>query len=656
MPLAAQDAPKPVPAVQEAKPEAEKPKAEETKPADAAPTPTGAVVSGSVDLGYRWVSSGGNSDAYRSVVNLGEGPKVSAFDLSITNPNSKKYDKITLFGAGWGGDPNQTVRLDAGKQNLYDFHVDYRNIAYYNFLGSFANPAIDRNLFSTWQGFDIRRRTIDAVLRFRPGSRISPYVAYTRNWGQGRGIATYVTGAVNQYAVASTFSDATDQFRGGVNLEFSKFHLTLEAGGTRFSDDQDLSNANRNTGARTVPVIDQTAVLTSLRQTEAVSGSSKFERAILTWTPFSWVDFSGSFLYSQPKDDVTYSQTATGTFPDPRTFQVLSAQSMSAVANASQPHSTGNINLELRPLRRVRILESWMTDRYHTGSGIALNNTSFLTTPVFASPAGDRLAVNYNRQQVQASVEVFSWFTARAGWRKVWGDAKVRAPLENEVRFENGSLDQQAGLLGGQIRVKKLWVNGDAELASASQVYFRTSLADYKKGSVRARYQLFGSLALTGNFFALTNENPNPNIRFDLKNYQESMGLLWNPKNGQRITVMADYTRSSIESNLNYASLPFFTPETSNYHENAHIGTAVIDVAPSAGGKHAPKFSFGGSFFTSNGSRPTTFYSPIMKVNVPVRERVQIFSEWRYYGLSEALYSNEGFRSNVFMAGVRLVR
>jgi len=30
-----------------------------------------------------------------------------------------------------------------------------------------------------------------------------------------------------------------------------------------------------------------------------------------------------------------------------------------------QPHTSGNAGFELRPFRRLRIVESWMTDRYH---------------------------------------------------------------------------------------------------------------------------------------------------------------------------------------------------------------------------------------------------------------------------------------------------
>jgi hypothetical protein len=41
---------------------------------------------------------------------------------------------------------------------------------------------------------------------------------------------------------------------------------------------------------------------------------------------------------------------------------------------------------------------------------------------------------------------------------------------------------------------------------------------------------------------------------------------------------------------------------------------------------------------------------------MPLAERVQFFIEWRYYGLSETLYSNEGFRTNLFVTGLRLVR
>jgi hypothetical protein len=677
LPLIAQDAPKPAqePAqteqakpAQEPKPAEEAKPADEPKPAEAKPAGEQAkteekaatsdrVWSGSVDVGYRFVNNiGGNVDAYRTVVNLGEGLKVFNFDFSLTNPSGKYADKVSLFGTGWGGEPNEATRLDVSKQRVYDFYFDYRNIAYYNFLPSFANPLIDRNVYVTQRGYDIRRRTIDTELRFRPGTRIIPYVAYGRNWGDGRGVSTFAMDSSNEYPVFNSLYDRTDQYRVGVNFEFTKFHFTVEQGGTTFKDDQTLSTSDKNFGSRTTPIFGQTLFLSSLVQSYRIRGDSIFERALGTWTPADWIDLSGMFLYSRPRTDVGYTQNNTGNFVNLATLQFFTSQTETATANSSRPHTSGNVNAELRPFRRLTFLESWMTDRYSTESAIALTNLVNITPQALTTSSGDRLMVNYNREQIQGNIDVFSWLTVRAGFRYVWGDASVRAPAVVGTPLEQGQLSQRVGLFGFQMRSgQRLWVNGDAEIASANSVYFRTSLGDYRKGTIRVRYQLFNSFALTGNFAALTNHNPNPNIGFDLESYQSTAGFLWNPGGGKRVTILGDYTRSSLETSLSYFVPQTLTPELSRYHENAHIGTALVDIAP-IGGKYAPKLSAGGSFFVSSGSRPTSFFTPILKLNVPVHERVQFFAEWRYYGLSEAFYLYEGFRSNLFMTGLRLVR
>ena len=114
---------------------------------------------GTVDLGYRWTSDvGGSLPTYRSVVNLGEGPKLFQVDLNIQPPSKKLFDRLTLFANGWGGDPYNTTRVDASKQGAYRLTVDYRNIAYYNFLPSFANPNIAQGVLMDQRSFELQRR------------------------------------------------------------------------------------------------------------------------------------------------------------------------------------------------------------------------------------------------------------------------------------------------------------------------------------------------------------------------------------------------------------------------------------------------------------------------------------------------------------------
>src|ERR1051326_8336937 len=94
-------------------------------------TPRDTGIEGYIDTGYRWVDfRGGSFDTYRSVVNLGEGPKLFDVDALIRSADRKYFDRISIKGTGWGGDPYTTARLDAFKERKYDWRVDYRNIAY----------------------------------------------------------------------------------------------------------------------------------------------------------------------------------------------------------------------------------------------------------------------------------------------------------------------------------------------------------------------------------------------------------------------------------------------------------------------------------------------------------------------------------------------
>src|SRR5580700_3963122 len=90
-------------------------------PADqVAPTPsTEPWVTGTVDLGYRFTSTGGDNDVYRSVVNLGQGPRLIGLDFTIADPKKRFFDHIDVRANNWGGDPYNTVHLNASKQGIY---------------------------------------------------------------------------------------------------------------------------------------------------------------------------------------------------------------------------------------------------------------------------------------------------------------------------------------------------------------------------------------------------------------------------------------------------------------------------------------------------------------------------------------------------------
>lgn len=639
----AQDAPAPKQeAQQEAKPAAAaaaEPQKDEKKPVEE-------NISGSVEVGYRVLGGvSGNFNTYRTFVNLGEGPQLLHADFRILSPTHKYFDTITGFASGWG-DPNNMARLSVYKETAYQLDFDYRNLVYYSFLPSYANPLLANGILLPQQAFDINRRNFDANLKIRPHSHITPYLSWDRNWGRGSGITNFVNNSSNEYAVYNAMLDRTDRYRGGARIEFPTFHFTVEQGGTTFKDDQNASTNNHNIGDR----IGGPYFLDTLNQTYRVRGSSVFTQVIGSWTPFQWIGISGQFLYSRPELDTTLNENATGAFNVPGSLQYFSRYQDVLLSQASQPHNTGVYTVDIHPFKGIRILDSLILDTYRTTGLATLAELTPLPKPgAFA----DLLDYTFNRHQIEVMADINSWTTIRGGFRNVWGDATMRGPQVTGQVSESGQLSQQVLLLGFQMRPKgKLWINGDYERGTSTQAYFRTSLYDYSKGSLRARYQLTPKWNLSLNSLWLDNQNPTTGISLDYRYTQNGVSTLWTPT--QKIHFLGDYYFTTLRSNINFVIPNDGASALSAYRDNAHSASASVELnlPKTKGGT----LRFGGSMFRSSGSRPTAFYQPQARLQFPLRPRIALFGEWRFYDYGEPFYQFEQFRNMQFLAGLRFSR
>ena len=658
LPLLAQQPAPPAAPQPEAKP-AEAQPAAEAKPAESpAPTPPAEqLMNGSFDFGYRSVWTGGNFSSYRSVIDLGEGPKLSGWDFSITDPKKKFYDRIDTQGLGWGGDPYTTARLHAVKMGAYDLTVDYRNIAYFNFLPSYADPLLNvsQGFYLDENSFDLRRRMFDTQLDLRPGKRVIPYFDFSRNWNSGRGITTFV-GNSTSYPVASQSSDTTDSFRGGVRIEMSKWHLTLEQGGVSYGENDLVTNSNiPNLGNVSTPILGQQLFLGALNQNYGIGGSAVYSRVLATAHPVSWADLYGQFLYSQPKSNVHYTESATGQFVNLSNLLFYTGETDLINAAAKQPHTSRSAGAEIRPFKRLRIIESWSTDRLHESSGGL--DTQTITAAVTAG-FNQYLVRNYSRQEIDVLYDLGSHLTLRGGHRYIWGDSLVPSPdLTESGPFQNVSLSQQVGLAGATFKAwQKFTANFDFEGGSSNNAYFRTSLYNYQRARIRARYQATNSLSLNAYFSVLNNSNPTPGINYSYQSRDNSLSVLWAPAGGKRISLTGDYSRSTLSSDLSYLVPQDLTTAFNHYRDNAHTASSVVDLSLPGYSGMVPKVSLGGSLFLSSGSRPERFYQPLARVSIPLCKHVSWNSEWRWYGFGEQFYLYEGFRAHIFMTGLRVIR
>jgi hypothetical protein len=619
-------------------------------------------LTGSIDLGERWVGTGGSFNTYRSIVDLGSGPKLLSTEFTIADPKHRWFDRIDVRAYNWGDDPYATFHLDAKKAKLYTFSADYRNIAYYSNLPAFADPLLaTTGVTLNEQSLDTRQRIGSFNLELLPGARFVPYLAYDHDSGSGTGIATFVSGG-NEYPVMSRPRYAGENYRGGVRFEMSRIHATLEQGGTTFKDDETLNMGSRQTnyGNFTTPLFGQTLDLTGLSQTYHVGGDSIYSKGLVNANVTPWLDVYGQFLFSQPRSSVNYSQFDIGNQVLLANVLFYTGEQSIVTSMAKMPHTSASLGGEIRPFRGLRVVPTWLTDRMHSNGSSAIAQsltTAGGTVPMSALLSG-ALATNYNQTEVNFLYDAASNLTLWVGYRYVWGnDTNVILPIAELAGLEEGKLRRNVALAGATWRpLPKLSLNGDLEVGVSGGDYYRTSLYNYHKGRARARYQLNTSLSVSASFNVLTNNNPTVGINYNFTTKQESLSFLYARGGGKIWSLEGSYTHSSLRSDIGFLDPEFLILEVSLETDNSHTASGFFNTNFPVGRDLKAKLSLGGSLFISSGSNPSRFYQPVSKLSVPFHKNISWVTEWRYYGFDQIFYVYQGFRSQMVTTGVRLTR
>lgn len=607
-----------------------------------------------LDIRNRWVQDvGGSSEVYRSIVNLGEGPRLFGGDIRFRDSAGVWIDKLDANANAWGGDPYNTAYVRLGLRDVYDLTFNYRNVAYFNNLPSFANPLLGEGLLLSQRALDITRRQIETDLVITPNATVSPYFSFYNAQGFGLGTTLFRADG-DEFPVDTDLDDDLTSFRGGVKLNFSKYNFTLEQGATTFSDDQEVFfRGGTNPGNVTRTFLGRDIVLNELLQRYRAEGEGFFNRGVVQGHPASWLSFTGQFLYSRPKLDVSHDLTAAGSFVSQTLIAPFTGQFEQNLADANRPHSSGSWTTELKPHERLRIIQSWYTDRFHISSGSTL--VQMLNTQPeaeFEDVAIQTLVLNYNQHQVDAIYDAHARVTVRGGHRYVWGDAIVpeaTLQLGNDPRNE-GEIRRHVGLAGLSVRAaSRLTFSMDFEASPGDRTFFRTGLMDYWKTKARARYKVSPSLSLAGSFAILDNRNPAQDVDFDFQSRQSSISVHWTPGNGERFSLLTDYTRSTLRSDVEVVDLPFFGQEFSRYRDNGHHAGLYGDVQVGRA-----RLTLGGSLSVNSGSRPTRYYVPRGAVMVPVTDRIKWVAEWRWYGFGEEFFRHEDFRTHTFSTGLQI--
>src|ERR1044071_5271598 len=140
-------------------------------------------VTQSFELGYRWVSIGGDLDMYRGVDNFHNGVRLLGSTLSVNSKDGHGhlFDELLLTTMGLGADPYEAVMLRLQKNRLYRYDMSWR-------MNDYFNPGL-----TVAGGLHLRntsRRLQDHELTLLPQSHYRFRVGYSRNKEDGPALST----------------------------------------------------------------------------------------------------------------------------------------------------------------------------------------------------------------------------------------------------------------------------------------------------------------------------------------------------------------------------------------------------------------------------------------------------------------------------------
>ena len=602
------------------------------------------------EVGYRWVDTKGSEEMYRSMVNLGEGPKLLHSDLTLRANYGAGvvFDHLDISMDNWGGDPYNTVRFSFGRTGAYEVSGTYLNQQYFNWIPAFDNPLFGQGKTVDQHRLDVGYRTTDVELKLFPTSWARPFFGYARTTGFGPGLTTEsFTG--DEFVLGQNWQYAANDYRGGLEIALPRLTVSVEQGFRHLQNDTAVSWNGDSTGNSANPFLGEQITLSQDVRGYHDRTDIPIFRGLVKATPFNWMKFTGRYIYAAADTGGAMTETASGNLATLENRLFYESQLDSFSTRARAPQNNGSFVLELTPLSRLSVTDQFRVRTYHvSGSGL-LASTYYQARPLSGEPVtypqvdvsevvNSYLSYSGVQNQLEAEVGIWGNLYARGGWR--YTDTK--ATVGGEER-RSASVIQQTAIAGvayRQGRWLELGLDYEDNNPSAHSV-MRTDLFDYSQVKFDWKVGSWKGLSANGNVATLTNRNPQADI--DLRGHNRNYAVAVNYDAGERLHASVDYMKSSI-----YSDMAIILPQT------LQTGRSVYDESLNGvGGSmgvglyRGTRFDFGYRGIFSTGSYPLNYHQPYAQLTVPLHNHLAVKGYWQYYDYNQKGLSLQSYHSNL---------
>ena len=466
----------------------------------------------SLEIGVRGLSVSGSDNKYRSDLNYSSGVRLfdSSFFLRSKEGSGGPFDEFLVNSSGWGGDPHGYTRVSIEKSGIYRLDANVRRSRYFNALQSIANPLNTplgqhtSNTRHNFSDFDFTGLPENRRLKF--------YLGYSRDTREGPGTTTVRFGG-DEYEVASNSDTRANNFRGGIDVRFLGFDLSLLHGARYFKDNSSytLNLTNQGNNPANTSRIDQ------LFRETPTQGTHFFTRFSAHRLIAQKLDFTGRFIYLSGRSRYALFEQTSGRLAN---GNLAVPQTATARGEAKRPSAIGDIGLTWLATSKFRISNTFRFDnfringeeplldvlRQRTNTGLPLATVT--TTSFFARTTKYRRFMN----TIEADYQFSPSYSVHAGYR--FTDRHIElAHLDRTTtlitRAEEVDNQTHAAIFGFKARPVKAWtIYFDGEHGDADSVFTRLANNDFTNFRLRNRINANNQISL--NFSVITRDNTNP--------------------------------------------------------------------------------------------------------------------------------------------------
>src|SRR5579871_3268786 len=303
----------------------------------------------SFEAGYRWRTTGGDSDMYRSTVNYGDGIRLLSSSLSVQSRDGhgRFFDQILINTQGLGNDPYQSATLRIEKNRLYRYEMMWRSTDYFN-------PALT---ISNGEHFmDTTRRMQDHDLTLFPQSNVKFFLGYSRNLETGPALSTIqlFDSQGDTYPIFQNIHREQNEYRLGGEIRVLGFRLNVLHGWQDFKEDTPTNLLGPSPGNNP----NDLNTLTSLQRTEPYHGTSPYWRVNLFREGARLWAINGRFTYVAGKRAFVLDETSAGT----SRFGASASRQVLTFGDADRPVATGYFNISLFPTSKITFTNQTSVD------------------------------------------------------------------------------------------------------------------------------------------------------------------------------------------------------------------------------------------------------------------------------------------------------